>query len=206
MKRIFTALLTVALVGSMMVAGVAGTATAGQNENTDADAIDSITFYNDDGDLEQFAKATWTGDEFVIEKLDGNDDVSLIPTEYTDDGPVEVEWTYEGYVGSDHPDLVRVTAGGETCDYAVDSSTYPFTGTATACDFADDDGDSEDGDGEDGEDDNADDGEETDGDDEYEVPDDETIDEAVDGIVDSTTDSETQTSSAIADLVGLLLG
>ncbi|ELY82528.1 hypothetical protein [Natrinema gari] len=205
MKRIFTALLIVALVGSMTVAGVAGTATAGENEDTEADAIDTITFYNDDGDLEQFAKATWTGDEFVIEKLDGNDDVSLTATEYTDDGPVEVEWTYEGYVGSDHPDLVRVNAGGETCDYAVDSTTYPFTGTATACDFADDD-DGEDGNGEDGEDDDADDGEETDGDDEYETPDDETIDEALDEIVDSTTDSDTETSSAIGDLIGLLVG
>jgi len=161
MKQKFTVLLALALVGSMMFAGVAGTAAA--EEHSEAAAIDTITFYNTDGgELEQFAQATWNDDhdEFVVEKVDKNDDISLNVKDYNENGPVEVEWTYEGYVGSDAPDLVRVNADGETRDYEVDTTRYPFTGTVSSYDMPADDGDNstDDGDvvGDDG--DSADDG------------------------------------------------
>ncbi|RZV10988.1 hypothetical protein BDK88_2216 [Natrinema hispanicum] len=163
MKRKFTVLLAVALVGSMLFAGVAGTATA-EEHDSEAAAIDTITFYNDDGgELEQLAQATWNDDhdEFTVEKLDENDEISLNVKDYNDNGPVEVEWTYEGYAGADAPDIVRVTADGETRDHEVDTTRYPFTGTVDSYDMSADDNDDSADDGDtvgDGDGDSADDG------------------------------------------------
>ncbi|TMT87114.1 hypothetical protein E2L06_11190 [Haloterrigena sp. H1] len=163
MKRKFTVLLALALVGSMMFAGVAGTAAA-EDHDSEAAAIDTITFYNTDGgELEQLAQATWNDDhdEFTVEKLDEDDEITLNVKDYNENGPVKVEWTYEGYAGADAPDLVRVNADGETRDHEVDTTRYPFTGTVSSYDMPADDGDNSTDDGDavgDGDGDSADDG------------------------------------------------
>jgi hypothetical protein len=99
------------------------------------DAIESITFYQDYGNLHELAEATWNGERFVIETHDPNDDVSVTVTEYDKHGdPVEVEWEFEG-VGQklQGPHFVRTTSESGTCDFDVDTSTYPYRGTATGC-------------------------------------------------------------------------
>lgn len=99
------------------------------------DAIESITFYQEYGNLHELAEAKWNGEEFVIETHDTNDDVSVTVTEYDKNGdPVEVEWEFEG-VGQklQGPHFVRTTSESGTCDFDVDTSTYPYRGTATGC-------------------------------------------------------------------------